>query len=112
PGQSGLASGLLYTAQQVGAALGLSALVSVAATRTNMLLQSGADASAATVDGFRLALVGAAGLTVVATIVAAAVAVEKGEPTPNGPSSKDDEPLTPAEQAVFGLLPDGSQARR
>jgi MFS family permease len=112
PGESGLASGLLYTAQQVGAALGLSALVSVAATRTNLLLQSGADASTATVDGFRLALVGAAGLTVVATIVAAAVAVEKGEPMPKGPSSKDDEPFTPAEQAVCELLPDGSQARR
>jgi predicted MFS family arabinose efflux permease len=65
----GLASGLLYTAQQIGAALGLSALVVLAATRTSMLEAGGVDASTALVEGFRYALAGAALISALAALV-------------------------------------------
>ena len=41
PGELGLASGMLYTAQQVGSALGISILVGLAATRTSALQSVG-----------------------------------------------------------------------
>jgi MFS family permease len=65
----GLASGLLYTAQQIGAALGLSALVVLAATRTSSLEANGVDASTALVEGFRYALAGAALISTLAALV-------------------------------------------
>jgi hypothetical protein len=40
----GIASGMLYTAQQVGSALGISVLVALAATRTSMLETRGMSA--------------------------------------------------------------------
>jgi MFS family permease len=71
-GELGLASGLLYTAQQVGAAVGISALIALAATRTAFLQQLGADPTSALVDGFRVALAGGAVISVLAAAVALA----------------------------------------
>jgi MFS family permease len=68
----GLASGLLYTAQQVGAAVGISALIALAATRAAFLQQTGTDPTSALVDGFRLALAGGAIISVLAAAVALA----------------------------------------
>ncbi len=64
---AGLASGLFNTSQQVGGALGLAALSSLAASRT-----SGAhdvSQAAALVDGFRLAFLIGAGLMLVGIVV-------------------------------------------
>lgn len=70
PRELGLASGMLYTAQQVGSALGISVLIALATTRTAILQKSGVDVSTATIEGFRWALVGAGLISVAASIVA------------------------------------------
>jgi EmrB/QacA subfamily drug resistance transporter len=58
---AGLASGLINTNQQVGGAIGLAILTTVATTRTDNLLSSGASRPEALVSGFSLAFwVGAA----------------------------------------------------
>ncbi|MDO3702700.1 DHA2 family efflux MFS transporter permease subunit [Micromonospora sp. C28SCA-DRY-2] len=66
--ESGLASGLINTTQQIGGALGLAALTAVAAGRTDSSL-NGAVPAIALNEGFQ------AGLLVAAGIVAAAVAL-------------------------------------
>jgi EmrB/QacA subfamily drug resistance transporter len=56
----GLASGLLNTAAQLGTALGIAALVTVAAARTTALAGAGSPTPAQLVGGFRLAFLVAA----------------------------------------------------
>jgi EmrB/QacA subfamily drug resistance transporter len=70
---SGLASGLVNTTQQVGGALGQAVLATLSTTRTNTLLGSGQSASSALTSGYHLAFVIATGLVAVATVVAATV---------------------------------------
>jgi EmrB/QacA subfamily drug resistance transporter len=61
-GKRGLASGLMNTSAQVGTALGLAVLLTLAATRT-AALSDGAESSAeALVAGYRLAFLAAAGV--------------------------------------------------
>jgi len=70
---SGLASGLLMTTQQVGGALGLSVFVSVSAAQTNGLLAASVAEPAALTSGYRLCFAIGAGLVLVALVVASAV---------------------------------------
>jgi EmrB/QacA subfamily drug resistance transporter len=56
----GLASGLLNTAAQIGTALGIAALVTIAAARTTALAGGEAPGAAQLVAGFRLAFLSAA----------------------------------------------------
>jgi predicted MFS family arabinose efflux permease len=57
---SGLASGLLNTAQQIGGALGLAVLSTLSASRTTSLLASGASRPDALVGGWHVAFTGGA----------------------------------------------------
>jgi hypothetical protein len=71
---SGLASGLINTAQQVGGALGTSILATLAATRTETLLAGGATTASALTHGYRLAFLVAAASVGAAIVVALVVA--------------------------------------
>ena len=70
---SGLVSGLVNTTAQVGGSLGLAVLATLATSRTDHLLASGQSAQAALTGGYHLAFAVAAGLVVVAIVVAAGV---------------------------------------
>ncbi len=68
--QQGLASGLINTAQQLGSALGLAVMVSIAVERTDVLLMAGSPTPAALVGGFRWAFVACAALAALAALIA------------------------------------------
>lgn len=70
-GEAGLAGGLVNTSQQIGGALGLAVLASVAAARTAALEQAGAPASEALTAGFTWLFLGAAAISVLAAGIAA-----------------------------------------
>ena len=73
---SGLASGLVNTSQQIGGALGLAVLFTLATTLTNSLEAGGADGVAALAGGYSAAYLGAAALSLLATLVAV-IAIRK-----------------------------------
>jgi MFS family permease len=68
--ESGLASGLLNTTQQVGGALGLAILSSVSTSRITSALDSGSPVSAALTHGFKGAFIVSAGLCALGFVTA------------------------------------------
>ncbi|MGW5310433.1 MFS transporter [Nocardia thailandica] len=83
---AGLASGLFNTTQQVGMALGVAALSTLAATRTGDLLGAGVSRAEAVTSGYRLAFGVAAGLLVAALTVAVVVLGGRGTETSEPPA--------------------------
>jgi len=57
PAEAGLASGLINTSQQIGGALGIAALSTIASSRTDDALAGGTPLPAALVDGFTNAFI-------------------------------------------------------
>ena len=83
PQDAGLASGLVNTTAQVGGALGLAVLATLAADRTDSLLAAGTGTAEALTQGYRLALIVAVAL--VASAIAVFAAVLRRDPEPIAP---------------------------
>jgi MFS family permease len=78
PSDSGLLSGLVNTTQQVGGALGLAILATLATSRTESLVGGGTSQAAALTDGYQLAFTIGAAFLVSALVLA--VTVLRSEP--------------------------------
>ena len=88
PQDAGLASGLFNTSQQVGGALGLAILSTLAADRT---ASANTDPAHALVEGFHVAFAGA-GILMLAGVVMLAALVRKGDVANVNP----EQPMVPA----------------
>ncbi|MFC7546602.1 MFS transporter [Plantactinospora sp. GCM10030261] len=82
---AGLASGLFNTTQQVGMALGVAVLATLAAARTDRLRAAGVTEAAALTEGYRLAFAVGTGLLVAAFVVAY-LTLRQPASVPDGPA--------------------------
>ena len=93
PEDSGLASGLVNTTQQVGGALGLAVLATLSTTRTNNLRAVGDSLSSSLLSGYHLAFTVGVGLL----LVAIGFAVLLLRPQPQAADADERVPALPAE---------------
>jgi MFS family permease len=78
PEDAGAASGLVNVVQQVGGALGLAVLATLASEHTASLRDAGESTASALNSGYHLGYLVAAGLTFVALVIAGTVLRERG----------------------------------
>jgi EmrB/QacA subfamily drug resistance transporter len=81
PSEAGLASGLINTTQQIGGALGVAILSTIATSTTSDAVTSGTSLPFALTDGFQAAFIGATAIAVVG-IVAALVLIRGDDLAP------------------------------
>ena len=82
--EAGLASGLINTSQQIGGALGLALLTTVATTRSTNLIEGGTAQPEALTSGFSLAFWVAVGFAVASLITTIAVLRQRDIPAVSG----------------------------
>jgi EmrB/QacA subfamily drug resistance transporter len=95
PQDAGLASGLVNTTQQVGGAIGLAVLATLATARTNDLLAGGEAAPVALNSGYHLAFVVGATFLVAAVVLALTVLRQPEAAPPEAVEQAPAEPAAP-----------------
>ena len=86
---SGLASGLINTSQQVGGALGLAVLGTIASSKTTDLIGTGQGAPAALTEGFQLAFLAGAGFAILGVLATLLLVSGKDSKAVVGASAAD-----------------------
>jgi EmrB/QacA subfamily drug resistance transporter len=79
---AGLASGLVNTTQQVGGALGVAVLSTLAISRSEDLIASGTAAPVALTEGFQVALIAAGGFAIAGALAVLALVRGRRRPEP------------------------------
>ncbi|HKY12916.1 MAG TPA: MFS transporter [Gaiellaceae bacterium] len=103
PGDAGIASGLINTSRQIGGAVGLAAVSTIATTFTNDYVDSHAESTssssaAALTHGFESSFYLLATLAVVGALIAATLI--RPQPPPMEIEPSHDEPVSPLEEAA------------
>jgi MFS family permease len=99
PSEAGLASGLVNTTAQVGAALGLAVLATVSASHSDNLIADGTSRAQALTDGYHVSFWIGAALVLAAIVVALTVLTPDAERAEAQEAQPEPEPAAYSEAA-------------